>query len=152
MATQIKPGYSESGNSYPQNETREGETTRENPAGSGKGFFVVEFVLRVLVIAATMAAAIVMGTAKQTKTVPVQLVPSLAPQLFPVPAKYHYSPAFVYFVVANAVACGYTALSIIMSLPKLKSSASSVTSALLLSITDFIMVALVSSAASAAAA
>uniref|UniRef100_A0A0C9S889 CASP-like protein n=1 Tax=Wollemia nobilis TaxID=56998 RepID=A0A0C9S889_9CONI len=147
MATQIKPGHSESGNEKREMMTR----VKEGPS-STRFFIPVEFVLRAAAMGATLAAAIVMVTSKQTVLVPVPVFSNSPPILLPLPSKYHYSPAFVYFVVANAVACGYALLSIIIITCKLKGSVSSVFSAWLLSITDLVMVALVLSGASAATA
>ena len=75
-------------------------------------------MLSFLALAATPCATVVMSKAKQTELVPavVNYVPVLVnglPVLVPVPAKYHYFPAFIYFVVTNSVACGYSALSIL---------------------------------------
>lgn len=116
---------------------------------------MLDLILRLLAIGATISAAIVMGTNKQTKIIPVGLGPGGVPILAPLSAKYHYSPAFIFFVVANAVACGYTVLSLIPSVAgKLaaRSGAYPNASAFLLAVFDLVMVALVSAGASAAAA
>ena len=53
-------------------------------------------VLRLLAMALTLAAAVVLGVDKQTKTVPAQVSPDLPPLHVPVTAKWHYLSAFVY--------------------------------------------------------
>lgn len=80
-----------------------------------KNFFVVAWILRLLAICATLVAAIVMGTNKQTAMVAIQVPPDTFGEIIitTASAKYYYSPAFIFFVVANAIACGYTVLSLI---------------------------------------
>eukprot|EP00253_Pinus_taeda_P023380 PITA_23380 len=131
MASQVKVGYSET----------ENKSGGEDAQRVNRSFFVVDLILRLLAIGCTLSAAIVMGTNKQTVILPI---------VGPWPAKYQYSPAFVFFVVANAVACGYTLLSFIFSVTD--KFPSSTLSAFLLSVTDLVMVALVSSGVSAATA
>jgi len=141
--------------------------TENNPPGDDRNrridgvsppqssFFVVDFILRLLAFVATLVAAIVMGTSKQTVMVPVALGPGGAPILGPLSAKYHYSPAFVFFVAANAVACGYTVLSLILSVAGKRAVRSGVypnKSAFHIAVADLVMMALVSAAASAATA
>ncbi|CAI9779778.1 unnamed protein product [Fraxinus pennsylvanica] len=46
----------------------------------------------------------------------ITLVPTLLPVNVSVTAKWHYISAFVYFVVANAIACSYAAISLILTL------------------------------------
>eukprot|EP00253_Pinus_taeda_P005323 PITA_05323 len=131
MASQGNVGYLETEN-------------KSGGVGAQRGnscFFVVDVILRLLAIGCTFSAAIVMGTNKQMVMLPI---------IGPWPAKYQYSPAFVFFVVANAVACGYTLISFIFSVTG--NFASSTLSDFLLSVTDLVMVALVSAGFSAAAA
>ncbi|KAH9289755.1 hypothetical protein KI387_033872, partial [Taxus chinensis] len=63
-----------------------------------------EVFLRLVAAAATLCAAIVMGLDKQT----IDLYGVY------VQAKYYYSPAFTFFVVANATAATYALLSLII--------------------------------------
>lgn len=102
---------------------------------------VLDFILRLLALGNTLSAAIIMGKDKQTV---------IQPQVGPLPAKYQYTPAFVFFVAANAIACGYTVLSLIFSLSGKR--AVSTLSALLLSVTDLFMMELLTAGASAATA
>ncbi|CAI8610571.1 unnamed protein product [Vicia faba] len=57
----------------------------------------------------------VIGMDKQTKVVPIKIVDSLPPFNVPVSAKWHYLSAFVYFMVANAIACAYGAISMVVT-------------------------------------
>ncbi|KAL3749362.1 hypothetical protein ACJRO7_010467 [Eucalyptus globulus] len=106
--------------------------------------------LRLLALALTLAAAVVLGVDKQTKTVPVQVSPALPAQNVPVTAKWHYQSAFVYFVVANAIACGYSALSLLLLLANKAGKSRTLASAV--AILDIIMVALLFSGCGAATA
>uniref|UniRef100_A0A0C9S848 CASP-like protein n=1 Tax=Wollemia nobilis TaxID=56998 RepID=A0A0C9S848_9CONI len=73
----------------------------DSPAGSG-AWEVIDFLLRLLAIGATVVAAVVMARDKQT-------VETL---IGPIYAKYHYSPANVFFVAANVIACVYCVFAI----------------------------------------
>jgi len=73
MASQGKVGYLE---------TKKDDAQRVNSS-----FFVVDVILRLLAMGCTFSAAIVMGTNKQMVMLPI---------VGPWPAKYQYSPAFVY--------------------------------------------------------
>lgn len=75
-----------------------------------------DVMLRFLAFALTLVAAIVVGVDKQTKLVSMTVASTLPPISVPVTAKWHYMSAFVYFVVANAVACAYAALSLLLVL------------------------------------
>ena len=52
-------------------------------------------ILRLLVVATTLVAALVMATASETKTVSIEVAPTLPPLPVPVTAKASYSSAFV---------------------------------------------------------
>ncbi|KAI3713762.1 hypothetical protein L1987_72348 [Smallanthus sonchifolius] len=75
-----------------------------------------DLAVRVLALVLTLAAAVVLGVNKQTTTVPITIVPSLPPVNMPVTAKWLHMSAFVYFVIANAIACFYTTVSLIITL------------------------------------
>ncbi|KAG8370042.1 hypothetical protein BUALT_Bualt14G0076500 [Buddleja alternifolia] len=98
-----------------------------------------DVVLRFLAVALSLAAAVVLGLDKQTKTVAVTLVPTLPPVNIPVVAKWHHLSAFVYFVVANAIACGHAAISLLLTLAN-KGTNKGIS--ILIIILDLIMVAL----------
>ncbi|XP_008799284.2 CASP-like protein 1E2 [Phoenix dactylifera] len=108
---------------------------------------VHDIVLRLVALATTLVAAVVIGVAKQTKTVSIQLSPTGPSMPVPVVAKTAYSSAFVYFLVANVIACVYSAISLAISTAK-RASRSNLP--LLFSIVDIAMVALLFSGNGAA--
>ncbi|GFZ14042.1 hypothetical protein Acr_24g0002320 [Actinidia rufa] len=108
-----------------------------------------EFGLRVSAFALTLVAPIVLGVDKQTKVVPVPVVSTLPPLNIAVTAKWHYLSAFVYFVVANTIACTYAALSLVLILATRGGKQGL---ALTITILDLVMVALLFSSEGAAAA
>ncbi|CAI0626937.1 unnamed protein product [Linum tenue] len=81
-----------------------------------KGLRTGELVLRAGALLLTLAAAIVLGINKQTKTVPVQIISTMPPVNVPVSAKWHYLSAFTFFVVCNAIACAYAFFSLLLAL------------------------------------
>nr|AIC33063.1 integral membrane family protein [Elaeis guineensis] len=99
---------------------------------------VYDIVLRLIALATTLVAAVVIGVAKQTKTVSIQVSPTDPPVPVTVVAKTAYASAFVYFLIANVIACVYSAISLATSTVK---RASKSNLPLLLSIIDIAMVA-----------
>ena len=85
MASQVKVGYSETERSYTHNKSGGDDAQKLN--GVYSNFFVVDLILRLLAIGCTFSGAIVMGTNKQTVILPI---------VGPWPAKYQYSPAFLF--------------------------------------------------------
>ncbi|KAF8042303.1 hypothetical protein BT93_A0814 [Corymbia citriodora subsp. variegata] len=132
----------------------ESYSTEANKAGRGYGGSrrkaTCGLVLRLLAMALTLAAAVILGVDKQTKTVPVQVAAGLPPLNVPVTAKWRYLSAFVYFVVANAIACSYAALSLLLLLANKAGKSRALASAV--AIMDIIMVALLFSSGGAATA
>lgn len=104
--------------------------------------------LRAGAFAFTLAAAVIMGTNKETKYFPVGVVN------IPITAKYHYTPSYVCFVVINAVASGYALLTLLTSMvtQKIYKSPRSNFHNFCLSLTDLVIVAALTAGASAAAA
>ncbi|KAJ4749992.1 CASP-like protein [Rhynchospora pubera] len=92
------------------------EGQKEATQAAGKPLGLVGEALRAFALALTLVAAVVMGLDKQTTTVPFQVVPTLPPLQVAVTAKWSHSSAFKYFVVANALVCIYSALSLLASL------------------------------------
>uniref|UniRef100_A0A1J3DEZ1 CASP-like protein n=1 Tax=Noccaea caerulescens TaxID=107243 RepID=A0A1J3DEZ1_NOCCA len=116
-------------------------------SGSKKG---VELTMRVLALVLTMVAATVLGVAKQTKIVPVKLIPTLPPLNVSTTAKSTDLSAFVFNISANAIACGYTAISIVILMISKGRRSKGLLMTLLLG--DLIMVALLFSGTGAAGA
>ncbi|XP_023547703.1 CASP-like protein 1E1 [Cucurbita pepo subsp. pepo] len=110
-----------------------------------------DLILRFVAMILTLAAAVVIGVDKQAKTVSLQLTAALPPLRIPVTARWHYSSAFVYFVVVNAIACSYAAFSLVLSaVIKGKGRRSFIRSAI--TVMDLLTVALLFSGFGAAAA
>ncbi|XP_051127791.1 CASP-like protein 1E2 [Andrographis paniculata] len=108
-----------------------------------------DVVLRFLALALSLAAAVVLGVNKQSTTVAMSLVPTLPPVELPVTAKWHYLSANVFFVTANAIACGHAAVSLILTLATRGASKGI---AILVVLADLVMVALLFSSIGAAGA
>ncbi|CAF1989875.1 unnamed protein product [Brassica oleracea var. botrytis] len=117
-------------------------------ATSGKSSKIL-LGLRVLAFLATLSAAIVMGLNKETKTFVVGNVGN-TPIKATFTAKFQHTPAFVYFVVANAMVSFHNLLMIALQLFGRKTE---LTGFRLLSIAilDMLNVTLLSAAANAAA-
>ncbi|KAL1220570.1 CASP-like protein 1E2 [Cardamine amara subsp. amara] len=115
--------------------------------GSRKG---VELTMRVLALVLTMAAAIVLGVARQTKVVSIKIIPTLPALDVSTTAKSSYLSAFVYNISANAIACGYTAISIVIVMISKGRRSKGLIMAVLIG--DLIMVALLFSGTGAAGA
>ncbi|XP_027333245.1 CASP-like protein 1E2 [Abrus precatorius] len=137
------------GNSYVMEggESKETELVVAKSSSAPLGAF--DLLMRLLALTLTLAAAIVIGLDKQTKVVPISLVDSLPPFNVPVSAKWHYMSAIVYFMVANAIACTYAAISLLLAL--LNRGKSKGLGALI-TVLDAFMVALLFSGNGAAAA
>eukprot|EP01018_Ginkgo_biloba_P030603 Gb_11696 [translate_table: standard] len=121
--------------------------------GKERKWDVLDVVNRAMGIAITLAAAILMATNKQTTMVPLGVVNNV-PVIRPIAAKFNYTPAFVFLVVANGVACGYGVLSLLVSIANniSKSGGHSNFPKFVVALLDLVVVALLSAASSAAAA
>ena len=110
MESRGKPGFSGAGSLSGSRRSYMGAAAAaapSKPAVDGCGV-----ALRVFILAATLVAAVVMGLDRQTATVQVTIADTLPPLQVPVTAKWSYSSAFVYFVVANAMACVFSAVAL----------------------------------------
>ncbi|CAF1919052.1 hypothetical protein HID58_048549 [Brassica napus] len=105
--------------------------------------------LRVLAFSATLSAAIVMGLNKETKTFVVGNVGN-TPVKATFTAKFQHTPAFVFFVVANAMVSFHNMLMIAVHLFGGKMEFTSFR-LLSVAILDMLNVTLISAAANAAA-
>jgi uncharacterized protein (TIGR01569 family) len=114
------------------------------PVGrKGRGRAILDFLLRLLAIGATLAAAITMGTTNET-------LPFFT-QFFQFTARFYHLSAFVYFVIANATVGLYLLLSLpvsIFNIVRPRVAASRV----FLIFFDTVMVAVCTSGAAAAVA
>ncbi|XP_059648871.1 CASP-like protein 1E2 [Cornus florida] len=132
-----------------QNKSSNGVRGEEVKVANKRSVNCSEFVLRLLAFAFTLVAAIVLGVDKQTKVVPIQVVPTLPPLSVPVTAKWKYLSAFVYLVVTNAITCSYAALSLVLTLSTMGKKKGF---SLALIILDLVMLALLFSSIGAATA
>ncbi|KAL9237685.1 hypothetical protein vseg_012205 [Gypsophila vaccaria] len=82
----------------------------------GGGVSWAEIGLRIISFVLTLIAAILLGLNKQTKVVPLTISPDLPAFYVPVQAKSSYVSAFVYFVVANSIACVFAVISLVLAL------------------------------------
>ncbi|XP_052208026.1 CASP-like protein 1E1 [Diospyros lotus] len=121
-------------------------------AMGGTGRSRSEVGLRVAGMVLTLVAAVVLGVDKQTKVIPVSVVSTLPPLNVPVTAKWHYLSAFVYFVVVNAAACAYGAISLVVALGRRGGGNRRGIMAVAIALLDVVMVALLFSGNGAAAA
>lgn len=73
----------------------ENKSGKEVKVESGGKLRPLDLVLRVVALVLTLAAAVLLGVDKQTKLVPLQILPSLPPVTVAVSAEWHYLSAFV---------------------------------------------------------
>ncbi|KAK4483278.1 hypothetical protein RD792_010463 [Penstemon davidsonii] len=83
------------------------------PTSPSKHLILADVVLRFLLFASGVVAVVVMVTSNQTEIVRLPFPPF---PLAHVPAKFRYSPAFVYFVAALSVAGLYGIITTLVSL------------------------------------
>ncbi|WOL16465.1 CASP-like protein 1D1 [Canna indica] len=104
-----------------------------------------DIALRLSLFSATLVALVVTVTSKQTKLFNFPFSP------FPLKldAKFNYSPALIYFVVANSVACLYSILTVGLSSFSVSRSSQSTKLLLLLSSMDVVVAGIMASATGA---
>ncbi|XP_059447585.1 casparian strip membrane protein 1-like [Corylus avellana] len=108
-----------------------------------RGLSIMDFILRLLAAAGTLASAVAMATTDQT-------LPFFT-QFLQFTAQYNDIPTFTFFVIANSIVCAYLGLSLPLSIFHIIRSAAKNTRIILL-IFDTVMMALLTAGASAAAA
>ncbi|KAI7729217.1 hypothetical protein M8C21_015699 [Ambrosia artemisiifolia] len=112
-------------------------------AGWRRGVGIIDLILRICAITATLAAAAVMGTTDQN-------LPFFT-QFFQFQASYDDFPTFTFFLAGNAITCAYLVLSLPFSIVCIVRP-HVIGARMLLLIFDTLALALTISAASAAAA
>lgn len=112
-------------------------------SGVNRGVAILDFILRLVAIVATLASAIAMGTTNET-------LPFFT-QFIQFSAQYEDFPTFTFFVVANSVVSVYLVLSLALSIFHILRSHAHFTRIILIFF-DTAMLGLLTSAASAAAA
>ncbi|KAG5059471.1 hypothetical protein AAZX31_01G048500 [Glycine max] len=109
--------------------------------GVARGLSIMDFILRIITAVATLGSALAMGTTNETLP--------FATQFIKFRAEFDDLPSLVFFVMGNAVVCGYLVLSLIISVFHIVRSAA-VKSRILLVALDTVMLGLVTASASAA--
>ncbi|KAK7292317.1 hypothetical protein RIF29_08095 [Crotalaria pallida] len=84
------------------------------PPDGNDNYFKFDVILRFLLFAASLVTVVVMVTSNETKLVLFQGIP------VPQPAKFGYSPAFIYFVTAFSVSGLYSIITTLASLSVVK--------------------------------
>ncbi|KAG8366367.1 hypothetical protein BUALT_Bualt17G0072400 [Buddleja alternifolia] len=111
--------------------------------GVSGGISILELILRIIAIIGTLGSAVAMGTTDQTLPFSTQAL------IFQ--AQYDDIPTFRFFVIANAVVCGYLAISLPMAIYHIIRTGAAKTRALLI-LLDTAMLAVLTAGASSAAA
>ncbi|XP_008799290.1 CASP-like protein 1D1 [Phoenix dactylifera] len=83
------------------------------PPSSPPNFFVVDFALRLLLLASTVSSLVVLVTSKQTRTLPANFAPPFS--FVTRDAYFKDSPALIYLLVALSVAGLYSIITILAS-------------------------------------
>ncbi|XP_022858065.1 casparian strip membrane protein 3-like [Olea europaea var. sylvestris] len=117
-----------------------GSTPKTN---ASRGVSILDFILRIAAVIATLGSAIAMGTTNESLPFFTQFIRFRA--------KYDDLPMFTFFVVANAIVSVYLLLSLALSIFHIIRSKAQV-SRIVLIFLDTGMLALLTAAASAAAA
>ncbi|KAK6139357.1 hypothetical protein DH2020_026903 [Rehmannia glutinosa] len=108
-----------------------------------RGISILDLVLRIIAIFGTLGSAVAMGTTDETLPFSTQAL------IFQ--AQYDDIPTFRFFVIANAIVCGYLAISLPMAIYHVIRTRAAKSRALLIFL-DTIMLAVLTAGASAAAA
>ncbi|GMI72106.1 CASP-like protein 1D1 [Hibiscus trionum] len=122
------------------------ESALLHPAAAASAkYSALDFVLRVLLLAASVSAVVVMATSKQTEMVPV---PGLPPNIrVPFSAEFNDSPAFIYFMAALSLTGLYSIITTLASISVFRKAKSIL---LLFALFDVVFVGIVASATGAA--
>ncbi|KAE8660130.1 CASP-like protein 1E1 [Hibiscus syriacus] len=111
-----------------------------------------DLILRAVALLLTVASAIVLGVDKQTKVVPIQIIPTLPAINVAAQAKWHYLSAFVYSMVSNIIASSYAAISTTLMMLGSRNGKATVWLAQIIAVFDILMVGMLFSANGAALA
>ncbi|XP_028761957.1 casparian strip membrane protein 1-like [Neltuma alba] len=108
-----------------------------------RGLSVMDLVLRIIAIAATFGSAVAMATSHERLPFITQFVHFRA--------EFDDLPSFLFFVLGNAIVCGYLVLSIVLSIFHIART-TAVKSRILLLFLDAVAMGFLTSAAAAATA
>ncbi|KAL1804311.1 casparian strip membrane protein 1 [Daucus carota subsp. sativus] len=112
------------------------------PPRSNRGISILDLIFRGIALCATLAAAVAMATSEQQ-------LPFFT-RFLKFDAQYDDFPTFSFFVLVNALACGYFAFSIPLSILNIARKGAQRSRTILI-ILDSVMLGLLTSAASATA-
>ncbi|KAK1376462.1 Casparian strip membrane protein 1 [Heracleum sosnowskyi] len=110
------------------------------PLRNNRGISILDLIFRVIALGATLGSSVAMATSEQE-------LPFFT-RFLKFDAQYDDFPTFAYFVLVNAIVCGYFALSIPLSILTIARSRAE-KSRIILIIMDLVMLGLLTSAASA---
>ncbi|KAJ4751694.1 CASP-like protein [Rhynchospora pubera] len=127
-----------------------GYTSARTPVGPPPNYFRLDFLLRLLLLASAVSSLVVLVTSKQTKSFATGLPAPFA--FVERDAKFNYSPAFIYLLVALAVTCLYSIITILSSCALMSKPAPAAKILFTLILTDTLMVGILSSATGTAGA
>lgn len=113
-------------------------------------YFGVDFALRLLLLACSVTALVVMVTSDQTKQIPTML-PAPYPPYVSRDAKFNHSPAFIYLVAALAVTILYSLVTMLASASVISNPSPSPKLLFLLILFDALMAGIMASAMGSAA-
>ncbi|CAN4079395.1 unnamed protein product [Withania somnifera] len=120
-----------------------GEDSKDSKPKGNRGISFLDFIMRFVAILATLGSAIAMGTSNEN-------LPSFK-EFIRYKAEYKDLPTFTFFVVANGIVSVYLAVSLVLSLLHIVMSGARITRVVLI-LFDTVMMAFLTSGASAAAA
>ncbi|OIT33344.1 PREDICTED: casparian strip membrane protein 2 [Nicotiana attenuata] len=120
-----------------------GDASKAKVHGVNRGISVFDLVLRIAALVGALGSVVAMGTADQAL--------SFSTQTVNFEAQYDDIDAFKFFVIVNAITCGYLALSIPISIFHIIRRRAGKSRVLLIFL-DAIMLVFITSGASAAAA
>ncbi|KAK6139337.1 hypothetical protein DH2020_026918 [Rehmannia glutinosa] len=86
----------------------EGPIEESKKLGVSRGISILDLILRIIAIVGTLGSAVAMGTTDETLPFSTQAM------IFQ--AQYDDIPTFRFFVIANAIVCGYLAISLPMAI------------------------------------
>ncbi|XP_072975881.1 CASP-like protein 1D1 [Typha angustifolia] len=118
---------------------------------SPPNYFPVDFILRLVLLAASVSALVVLVSSKQTKIFATGLPPPY-PTSVSQDAKFNYSSALIYLLVALAVTVLYSIITVITSCSLISSPAPSTKTLFYLILFDALMAAIMASATGATGA
>ncbi|KAJ3669268.1 hypothetical protein LUZ60_011218 [Juncus effusus] len=123
------------------------ESGYPNTNGPPVNYFRVDALLRLLLLASAVSALVVLVTSKETKVIAILPAPL---GMVKRDAKFNYSPALIYLLVALSTTCLYSIITVISSCALMSKLAPSPKILFHLILLDVLMAAIMASATGAA--